>query len=89
MTSTERARRADAKWYKEQLQDLIRQADDNIKEDGDLAEMTRDDADRAKYLARVESDTHWKRALQRVLDGKTFAEDLAETIREDTRRNPP
>lgn len=72
-------------WLREQIQGLIEDCDDNIKEDSELAEQARDD-DRTKYLARVESAEHWKRSLERILRGKTFVEDLAEGLRRGARR---
>ena len=88
-TKAEQAQRnrriADPEWYREQLKALIASCDDNIKEDSEMAEQAPSD-ERAKYEARVEADQHFKRSLERVLRGQTFAEALAEGLKKGARR---
>ena len=67
-------------WLRAQIQKLIEECDSNIEEDQALADKTRDNA-RDTYLARVESHQHWKRQLERILRGKTFAEELRDSVK--------
>ena len=68
-------------WLREQIGKLIQDCDDNIKEDQKLADKERDDRRQDIYLARVESDRHWKSKLERILRGKTLTEDLRDAVK--------
>jgi len=74
-----------APWLREQIQKLIQDCDDNIKEDTEMMNLATS-PEMSKYEARVESHQHWKRNLERILRGKTFVEDLAEGIKRGARR---
>jgi len=82
---TPEQRVTNAAWLREQIQKLIEDCADNIKEDSELADQAHSDEE-PKYRARVESHEHWKRNLERILRGKTFVEDLAEGLKRGARR---
>ena len=67
-------------WLREQLRELLKDCDDNIIEDQERAEKTRDDVMRARYEASVDSFRHFRKQLSRILVGKTAFETLADTI---------
>jgi len=71
---------ANAVWLRDQLAQLITSCEENIADDQALADQARDD-NRVAYLARVESHAHWKRQLERILRGKTFTEELRESVK--------
>jgi hypothetical protein len=66
-------------WLRAQLRELIQSCDEHITEDWKLAQQTSGDVS-ARYLASVQSHRYWKRQLERVLRGNTFAEDLEENL---------
>lgn len=67
-------------WVRGQLEDLIKSAEDNIREDtASLAEAHSDE--REKYETRVEAERHHAKQLRRVLDGKTWDEAFVEAAR--------
>jgi hypothetical protein len=71
-------------WLREQIQELIRDCESNIKEDEDLADQVLTNAaERDKYLARVESHRYWRRQLRRILRGKTFADGVDEALQNE------
>lgn len=65
-------------WLRAQIRSLIKSCEENIAEDRALADKERDDVKRKRYLERIASDQHWKRELERILHGKTFAEMIRE-----------
>jgi hypothetical protein len=72
-------------WYREQIKKLIESCDENIKEDQELADSALYEV-RDKYIARVETAQHYRKQLARVLRGRTFADDLAESLKRGARR---
>lgn len=68
-------------WLRDQIRKLVKDCDDNIDEDQTLVDKERDDRRRDMYFARVESHRHWKRQLERILCGKTFAEELRDSTK--------
>lgn len=72
-------------WLREQIKQLIKSCDENIAEDLRMAERTSGDVSE-RYGASATSTRHWKRRLQLILEGKTFAEEVAENIERRPRR---
>jgi hypothetical protein len=70
---------ANAVWLRDQIARLITSCDERIEEDERLAAWARGD-EGALVRARIEFHEHWRRQLQRILRGKTLAEDLRTTI---------
>ena len=89
LTKNERAetnrRLGTAEWYREQIRKLIESCDENIKEDKELADTALYEV-RDKYVARVETAQHYRNNLARILRGRTFAEDLGESLKKGARR---
>lgn len=69
-------------WLRDQIGQLVQDCDENIADDAEQARCAGSIVQRDKYLARVESHRHWKHQLERVLRGRTFAEELAAELRE-------
>jgi hypothetical protein len=69
-------------WLRDQITQLVKDCNENIAIDQKLADKARDDK-RDMYLARVESHRYWKRTLERILHGRTFAEELRDTVTMD------
>lgn len=67
-------------WLREQIQQLIKDCGNNIKEDLELADQTHGDTSQG-YRASVSSTRHWKSQLERILRGKTFTEELRESVK--------
>jgi hypothetical protein len=67
-------------WLRDQIRALVRDCNENIKEDQKLAAQARDDDRRKIYLERAASCQHWKRDLERILHGKTYEEDLLDFL---------
>ena len=78
-TSAQRV--ANPVWLREQISNLIESCEENIAEDQELVDKAHDSAKRDMYLERVASHQHWKRQLERILTGKTFTEDLRDTVK--------
>lgn len=72
---------ANAEWLRVQIRQLIQECTSNIREDQKLADKAIDSHLRDRAHARVESDSHWKRQLERILSGKTSQEALHERLR--------
>lgn len=68
-----------AMWLRNQIQQLVKDCDSAIKEDLSRADQTYGDVSQS-YRASVSSTRHWKRQLERILHGKTRAEEIAETV---------
>ncbi len=79
LTQTPAQRIANPVWLRGQIQELIRSCADNIKDDLKLADQTYGDVS-AQYHASVKSHRHWKRQLERILQGKTSAEVLRSVL---------
>lgn len=77
-TSAQRV--ANPVWLRAQIQTVIEECDSNIEWDQELADEERDNAKRSRYLERVESHRHWKRQLERILRGRTSAEEIRDWI---------
>lgn len=77
---TDAQRVANPVWLRDQLQRLIASCDEHIKDDQDLADNERDSVRRARYEASIDCSRHYKRQLERILAGKTAAENLAALI---------
>jgi hypothetical protein len=75
---TQAQRVSNAVWLREQLQGLINNCDEDIQEDQERAGRTGCVDAQDKYLGLIDSHRYWKRQLERILDGKTFAEALEE-----------
>lgn len=75
---TDAQRVANPVWLRDQLQRLITSCDEHIKDD--LADNERDSVRRARYEASIDCSRHYRRQLERILAGKTAAEDLAKLI---------
>ena len=73
-------------WLRAQIGKLIESCAENITEDQRLADQERDETRRERYLARVEGDRHWKWELERILRGKTFAEEFSASVKSQRRR---
>jgi hypothetical protein len=72
-------------WLRDQITQLVKNCNENISVDQKLADKARDDK-RDMYLSRVESHRYWKRSLERILRGRTFAEELRDTVLMDFSR---
>lgn len=70
-------------WLRAQLRELLADCDDNLIEDQERAEKTRDDITRARYEASADLYRHFRKQLSRILVGKTAIESIADTIRGD------
>lgn len=66
-------------WLREQIAALVADCESNIRDDMELADQASGDVSE-RYRASVQSHRHWKRQLERVLSGKTTAEDLQARI---------
>ena len=74
---------ANSVWLRGQIQQLIERCNVRIKDDQYLADKERDNIRRARHEAGVDCAQHYKRQLERILAGKTTAEDLADLIAGD------
>lgn len=63
-------------WLRKQLEQLVKECDSAIEQEQSFVELARTAEESAQFSARVSSHRHWKRQLERVLRGKTSAEDL-------------
>ena len=72
---------ANSAWLRHQIAEIIRDCGESIAEDRTRANTERDARRRDAYLARAESHEHWKRQLERILRGKTFADELIESLK--------
>lgn len=70
---------ANAVWLREQIEARVKETVALIREDQSLAEHAGpEETDR--YLGRIESHRYWKRQLERILRGRTIADELSEGI---------
>lgn len=67
-------------WLRDQIQQLIKDCGNNIKTDLELAGQTYGDTSQG-YRASVSSTRHLKSQLERILRGKTFTEELRESVK--------
>lgn len=75
-------RLANPVWLRAQIRELIKSCDANIKEDQKRARATYGETS-ARYSAGVESHRHWKRQLERVLQGTTASESVQVSLAEE------
>lgn len=73
-SQTPAQRVANAAWLRAQIQQLVADCADQIAEGQRQAHDGRV-AQRDAHLARIGTHRHWKRKLERVLRGKTSAEE--------------
>jgi len=78
---TKAQRLANPVWLRRQIAELVADCDDSIKEDLAMAKQTSGDVS-TSYNASVQIHRHWKKQLERILAGKTSADELAETLGE-------
>lgn len=82
--AAQKQRLSDLTWYRDQLKELIIDATDNATEDRQEAEdASRDRAD--VLCARADTAEHYAKVAQRILDGKTFVEDLVASVKNSTK----
>lgn len=68
-----------APWLRGQVADLAERCREAVAEDQAQADQEVDPVRRARYEASVDCHRHWRRQLERVLRGRTIAEELRES----------